>query len=48
MQKRFEVAIKDNVQDIGMKLDKRNDLLNKLVEGQNNILDILKKIEKQL
>ena len=51
----FSKVSTDDEEDIGRKLDKGNDLLgklvegqNKLVDGQNSILDILKKIENKL
>ena len=44
----FSKVSTDDEEDIGRKLDKGNDLLGKLVEGQNSILDILKKIENKL
>ena len=51
----FSKVSTDDEEDIGRKLDRGNDLLcklvygqNKLVDGQNSILDILKKIENKL
>lgn len=44
----FSKVSTDDEEDIGRKLDIGNELLGKLVEGQNSILDILKRIENKL